>query len=160
MRNWKLQGCATPATKKISTLSQSLVPRFFLQVVFFLCGPCTFQSGPVGWALCLNIYFVYASVAGGYQRGFALALGHSCSLSSLLVLGRFSSGSFGLSVPFQSSPFRGLFFLSFWKADTDVGNWTNEPILECLMVQKRSLFSELSRWIKYTILVVHFCFQE
>jgi hypothetical protein len=105
-----VQGYATPATKKISTLSKSLVPRFFLQVVFFLCGPCTFQSGPVGCVLCLNICFVYALVAGGYQRGFGLALSHSGSLSSLLVLGRSSSGSFGLSVPFQSSLFRGLFF--------------------------------------------------
>ena len=62
-------------------------------------------------ALCLNISFVSASVAGGCRSVFGLALGHSCLLSVPLASKRFASGFCGLSVPFQSSLFRGLFLL-------------------------------------------------
>ena len=61
-------------------------------------------------ALCLNISFVSASVAGGYRSVIGLVLGHSWLVSFPLASKRFSSGSCGLSVPFQSSLFRGLFF--------------------------------------------------
>jgi hypothetical protein len=62
-------------------------------------------------ALCLNISFVSASVAGGYRSGLGLALGHSWFRFFPAVLGRFASGSSGLSVLYQSSLFRGLFLL-------------------------------------------------
>ena len=61
-------------------------------------------------ALCLNISFVSASVAGGCRSVFGLAFGHSCLLSVPLASKRFSSGSCGLRLQFQSSLFRGLFF--------------------------------------------------
>ena len=60
-------------------------------------------------ALCLNISFVSASVAGGCRSVFGLASGHSCLLFGPLASKRFSSGSCGLRLQFQSSLFRGLF---------------------------------------------------
>ncbi|MCE2893734.1 MAG: hypothetical protein LW721_04795 [Flammeovirgaceae bacterium] len=81
-----------------------------------------------GGALCLNIYFVSASVAGGYRSGSGLALGHSWFRFFPAVLGRFVSGSSGLSVQFQSSLFRGLFFRGKWGYELNVGS--NTPNLQ------------------------------
>jgi len=55
VRPRKPQGYATPAQNKISTFRQSLVPRFFLQVVFCFGSPCTFPADP----LCVGPMFKY-----------------------------------------------------------------------------------------------------
>jgi len=70
------KGSLTPAQNKISTFRQSLVPRFFLLVVFYFGGPCIFLSGPVGWGPMFK-YFVRVRVGswwllvGVAPRGWA-----------------------------------------------------------------------------------------
>ncbi|MFN7404922.1 MAG: helicase-related protein [Cyclobacteriaceae bacterium] len=62
-----------------------------------------------------------ASVAGGCRSVFGLAFGHSCLHGFPLASKRFSSGSCGLRLQFQSSLFRGLFFFK-------VGRLKKSPI--------------------------------
>lgn len=107
MRNRKMQGLAAPARKKISTLP---LPATHPPGSIFLRQPLHLSIRSRVIALCLNISFVSASVAGGCRSVFGLALGHSCLLSVPLASKRFSSGSCGLRSQFQSSLFRGLFF--------------------------------------------------
>lgn len=106
MRNRKPQGFATPAHKKISTLP---LPAAHPPGSIFLWQPLHLSIRSRVIALCLNISIVSASVAGGCRSVFGLALGHSCLLSVPLASKRFSSGSCGLRLQFQSSLFRGLF---------------------------------------------------
>ncbi len=108
MRNRKPQGFATPAHKKISTLP---LPAAHPPGSIFLWQPLHLSIRSRVIALCLNISFMSASVAGGCRSVFGLAFGHSCLLSVPLASKRFSSGSCGLRSQFQSSLFRGLFFL-------------------------------------------------
>jgi hypothetical protein len=49
------KGSLRPTQNKIYTFSQSLVPRFFVQVVFSFGDPCIVLSGPV----VLGIMFKY-----------------------------------------------------------------------------------------------------
>lgn len=69
-------------------------------------------------ALCLNIYFVSASVAGGCWRAFG-----SSGFAHFIIIvpphavqKRFGFGSYGLRLAFQSSLFRGLFFWTRMKS--------------------------------------------
>jgi hypothetical protein len=110
MRNRKLQGFAAPAHKKISTLP---LPAAHPPGSIFLWQPLHLSIRSRVAALCLNISFVSASVAGGCRSVLGLAFVHSCLLSVPLATKRFSSGSCGLSVQFQSSLFRGGSFYEF-----------------------------------------------
>lgn len=107
------KGSLRPSQNKISTFSQSLVPRSFVQVVFSFGGHCIFLSGPVLQALCLNTSFVSPLATGGCWSASLQFVGQS--FRSTLVLhagfvGNFSSSAFsGMRFPFQSSLFRGLF---------------------------------------------------
>lgn len=132
MRTRKLQGClflcqscskknpclperlaqawSTPVCRSVSrrhgspsTLAPASGSIFFRQ-------PLHLSIRSRGRALCLNISFVSASVAGGYRSVIGLASGHSCLLFGPLASKRFSLGSCGLRLQFQSSHFRGLFF--------------------------------------------------
>ena len=113
--NTKLRACGIESRKGslrllIKKSPPSPLPAAHPPGSIFLWQPLHLSIRSRVVALCLNISFVSASVAGGCRSVFGLASGHSCLLSVPLASKRFSSGSCGLRLQYQSSLFRGLFF--------------------------------------------------
>ena len=107
-----LQGFTSSDTKQNLHLQSVTRASFLHSGSIFFWRPLHHSARSRGWALCLNTFFVFASVAGGYWRAFGSSgFAHLSSIAlKHAVRVRFGFGSSGLRLAFQSSLFRGLFF--------------------------------------------------
>ena len=110
-----LQGFTSSDTKQNLHLQSVTRASFLHSGSIFFWRPLHHSARSRGWALCLNTFFVFASVAGGYWRAFGSSgFAHLSSIAlKHAVRVRFGFGSSGSSLAFQSSLFRGLFFGRF-----------------------------------------------
>lgn len=102
MRMRELQGFASPVWEKNLHPTGSI---FFPTALAAIAPSCD------DWALCISSYSESVSAAGGCWRAFAPQVIHSMQAFSVVASQIIRFVSFGSSCAFQSSLFRGLFFL-------------------------------------------------